>query len=90
MFARRARADLASPLKTRDIVIVLNKGEKMAEVTRTLYPKRMRNREIEESIRLAMAQFQVEKAAIMAARGKTPRIEFPSAIRLDQRTAAAN
>jgi hypothetical protein len=50
----------------------------------------MRNREIEESIRLAMAQFQVEKAAIMAARGTTPKIEFPSAIRLDQRTQAAN
>lgn len=65
----------------------------MAEVTRTLYPKRIRNREIEESIALAMAQFQVEKAAIMANRGKTPKIEFPSAIRLassSQHTQAAN
>jgi hypothetical protein len=62
----------------------------MAEVTRTLYPKRLRNREIEESIALAMAQFQVEKITIMAARDKTLRIEFPSAIRLDQRTKAAN
>lgn len=40
----------------------------MAEVTRTLYPKRIRNREIEESIKLAMAQFKEEQPKIMAAR----------------------
>jgi len=40
----------------------------MAETIRTVYPKRIRNREIEESIKLAMAQFRAEQPAIMAAR----------------------
>jgi hypothetical protein len=40
----------------------------MAEVTRTIYPKRIRNREIEESIKLAMAQFKEEQPKILAAR----------------------
>lgn len=55
----------------------------MAEATRTLYPKRIRNKAIEESIKLVMAQFQEQKTEIMAARTTTPRIEFPSAIRLN-------
>ena len=40
----------------------------MAERTRTLYPKRIRNREIEESIKLAMAQYREERPAIEAAK----------------------
>ena len=38
----------------------------MAERTRIIFPKRIRNREIEESIKLAMAQFQDEKEKIFA------------------------
>lgn len=40
----------------------------MAEVIRTVYPKRIRNREIEESIKLAMAQFREQRPQIEAAR----------------------
>lgn len=36
------------------------------ESIRTLYPKRLRNKEIDESIRLAMIQFKEQKAKIMA------------------------
>lgn len=40
----------------------------MAEVIKTVYPKRIRNREIEESIKLAMAQYREQRPQIEAAR----------------------
>lgn len=40
----------------------------MAEVIKTVYPKRIRNREIEESIKLAMAQYKEQRPQIEAAR----------------------
>jgi hypothetical protein len=38
----------------------------MAEVIKTVYPKRFQNKAIEEGIKLAMAQFKEQKDQIMA------------------------
>lgn len=49
----------------------------MAERTRIIYPKRLRNREIEESIALAMAQFREERPDLVAKQQKLLALEVP-------------
>jgi len=57
------------------------------ERTRTLYPKRIRNREIEESIKLAMARIYEDRAAQLKATHKIVRV--PLAVNQQGASAAA-